>query len=191
MGAAALRKSLQGLARLQAEHELELPELIRLKPARRLEARPERLELERRHRLENVELRDQHLENGENALERVLRVKRIAGIEQGNHVIDFVEHLLEPQLVDLVNDDEEHLVVLGPLGARPLKGEQFIDGQVVPVGHSFVSHAFSLADKKTGKGRRGIALPGDHDSGLESSLGRLGQPWADPVSSELTGQPLG
>ena len=41
--------------------------------------------------------------------------------------IELVQQLLEPQLVDLVNDDEEHLVVLGPLGARLLQREQLVD----------------------------------------------------------------
>ena len=104
-----------------AEHELELPELIGLKSARRLEPLPERLELERRHGLEDVELRDQHLENGEDPLQRMLRPVRIARLEERDDVIDFVQHLLEPQLVDLVNDDEEHLVVFGAFGARALQ----------------------------------------------------------------------
>ena len=62
----------------------------------------------------------------------MLRAIGIAGIEQGNDVVRFVEHLLEPELVDLVNDDEEHLVMLGPFGTTALQGEQFIDGEVLP-----------------------------------------------------------
>ena len=89
--------------------------LIGLKPAGRLEPLAERLELERRHRLENVELRDQDLEDGEDALERVLRAKRIAPVEHGDDVVD---------------DDEEHLVMLGPFGPRPLQREQLVNGQV-------------------------------------------------------------
>ena len=62
--------------RLAAQHELELPELIGLESARRFEPLAKRQELERRHRLEDVELRDQHLEDRQDALERVLRAVR-------------------------------------------------------------------------------------------------------------------
>ena len=55
------------------------------------------------------------------ALQRVLRAVQLARIEQRDHVIDFVQHLLEPQLVDLVNDDEQHLVVFGAFGSRALQ----------------------------------------------------------------------
>ena len=51
----------------------------------------------------------------------MLRAIRIARLEERDDVIDFVQHLLEPQLVDLVNDDEEHLVVFGAFGARALQ----------------------------------------------------------------------
>ena len=66
---------------LRAEHELDLPELVRLKSARGLETRTERQELERRHRLEDVELRDQHLEDRQNPLERVLRAMGLVAPE--------------------------------------------------------------------------------------------------------------
>ena len=142
--AAAVGKALDRRLRLVAEHELELPELIGLKAARRFEPLPKRLELERRHRLEDVELRDQHLEDGEDALQRVLRAIRIARVEQRDHAIDFVQHLLEPQLVDLVNDDEEHFVVFGSFGARPLQREQLIDRQIGSVSDGTVVHHHSL-----------------------------------------------
>ena len=116
-----------------------------MKSARRLEPRAKRLELQRRHRLQDVELRHQHFQDGENALERVLDPMQLARVEQLDHVIDFVQHLLEPQLVDLVNDDEEHFVVFGSLGARPLQREQFVDGQVAPVGDGTVVHDHSLS----------------------------------------------
>ena len=48
--------------------------------------------------------------------------------------IEFVEQLLEPQLVDLVDDDEEQLVVFGPVGARLLQREQLVELQIVRVG---------------------------------------------------------
>ena len=65
--------------------------------------------------------------------------------EQHVDPIDLVEDFLEPELVDLVNDDEEQLVVLGPLGARLLEGEQLVDMQIAAVGNGRV-HAVSLSD---------------------------------------------
>ena len=41
---------------------------------------------------------------------------------------ELVEQLLEPQLVDLVDDDEQQLVVL--VGARPLGAEHLVEGEV-------------------------------------------------------------
>src|SRR5690606_23132373 len=59
------------VAPLLAERELDAAELERLKSAAGLETVAEREELERRHRLEDVELRDEHLQNCQHALERV------------------------------------------------------------------------------------------------------------------------
>src|SRR5690606_9168383 len=96
---------------LPPERELERAELEGLEPAAGLEAVAEREELERRHGLEHVDLRDQHLEDGEHALERVQGARGVIGREQVLEVIQLVQDLPEPQLVDLVDDDEEHLVV--------------------------------------------------------------------------------
>ena len=59
--AAARAEPLDRAARLPAEHELELPKLIRLEAARCLKPVSKRQELERRHRLEDVHLRHEHL----------------------------------------------------------------------------------------------------------------------------------
>ena len=82
----------------------------------------------------------------------MLRAKRVARVEQRHYVIHFVKHLLEPQLVDLVNNDEEHLVVLGPLGPRSLEREQFVDGQVVSVGDGFIANTGLYAAWGLGRG---------------------------------------
>ena len=61
--------------------------------------------------------------------ERVLRaVQDRPALRSLPHAIDLVEELLEPQLVDLVDDDEQHLVVLGR--ARLLQGQELLDFQV-------------------------------------------------------------
>ena len=62
-----------------------------------------------------------------------------------HHVVELVQHLLEPQLVDLVDDDEEHFVVLGPVGERVLELEQLVDGEVAAVGDGTIGHSLSLS----------------------------------------------
>ena len=52
---------------------------------------------------------------------------RIAGLEQRFDTIDLVQDLLEPELVDLMNDDEEQLVVLRSLRTRALEIKKLVD----------------------------------------------------------------
>ena len=148
-GARAFAEALEGRDVPAAEHELELAELVGLEAARLLEARAERLELERRHGLEDVELRHQHLQDGEDALERVLGAVGLVGVEQAPHVVELVQDLLEPQLVDLVDHDEEHLVVLGAVRERPLQREQLVDAQVRVVGDGAIAVHRSQPTSKT------------------------------------------
>jgi len=51
-----------------------------------------------------------------------------------------VEHLLEPQLVDLVDDDEQVLVMLGPVLARLLERQQLVDHEIRRVGDGPLGH---------------------------------------------------
>ena len=85
----------------------------RLEPRRRVEPVAERQELERGHRLEDVDLRDERLEDLEDAVEQVERAVGVAGLERQLDAAQLVAERLEPQLVDLVDDDEQQLVVLG------------------------------------------------------------------------------
>ena len=132
--AAGGREAIDRGATALAEHEFELAELVRLEAAGLLEPLAERLELERGHRLEDVELRDQHLQDGEDALQGVLGAGGVVGVEQHADAVELVEDFLEPQLVDLVDDDEEQLVMFRSVGARLLQGQQLIDFQVGVVG---------------------------------------------------------
>ena len=66
-----------------AEHELELAELRRLETGGGVEPGAEREEGDRRHRLENVDLRHLHLEDGEKALEsRIDRERQVVALER-------------------------------------------------------------------------------------------------------------
>ncbi len=48
--------------------------------------------------------------------------------------IEFVQQFLEPELVHLVNHDEQDFVVLGPLGSRLLERQELVDFQIARVG---------------------------------------------------------
>ncbi len=52
------------------------------------------------------------------------RAEEIAGRQISLYFFELVKQLLEPQLVGLMNDDEQHLVVLGRGGARLLESQQ-------------------------------------------------------------------
>ena len=114
-----------------AQGGLELPELHRLEAARGVEPVAERGERDRRHGLQDVHLRDQRLEDGQDALEGGEGHRPVVPLERAAQQLGLVEHLLEPELVDLVDDDEQHLVVLlAPRrlpGGRRLEVEQLVE----------------------------------------------------------------
>src|SRR5438876_7064499 len=116
-----------------SEHKLNFPKLHRLKSRCGLEPIAETRERRRRHRLENVHLRHQHLHNCPYPLERMNRPEGIARGEISPYFLELMEQLLEPQLVGLMNDDEEHLVVLGGRGTWLLKREQLLKIEIACV----------------------------------------------------------
>src|SRR5690606_41638294 len=68
--------------------------------------------------------------------------------------------LLEPELVDLVDDDEEHLVVLRPVGDGRLELEEFVESEIAAVGQGRRSHrsnrgSRSSSTRSDGRGARG------------------------------------
>src|SRR5438309_375413 len=152
-------------------HELDyLQELLRANDRSRalhtfkriltiLEAVAERQELERRQRLEDVDLGDQHLEDREDALEGVERARAVVGAQQLLEIVELVQHLLEPQLVHLVHDDEQRFVVLGT--GTPQR-QQFVESQVTGVG-----------DRKGGHGGESRPSPRLPASGLALPLLQL------------------
>ena len=112
-----LRLRLQRGRVAQTEHRLDRAEARRLEPRRGVEPIAEGEELEGRHRLEHVDLRDQRLEDLQDAVEQVERSVGVAFLEGQLHALQLVAQLLEPQLIDLVDDDEQQLVMLGAVRA--------------------------------------------------------------------------
>ena len=92
------------------------------------------VELLRRHRLENVDLLFEQPLNRMNAAKVLGTREQIVAIEREHRRVELVQKLLEPQLVDLMDDDEEHLVVMRRVGERLLKAEQLVNFQVGTVG---------------------------------------------------------
>src|SRR5881396_2073851 len=111
---------------LLAQNELDFPELVRLKAAARLEPVAKGEKIERRDRLEYVNLCNECLEDGEDALQRRGCERRVVRAQQLLQVVELVQHFLEPQLVDLMDDDEERLVMFELTRARSLKREELI-----------------------------------------------------------------
>ena len=58
--------------------------------------------------------------------------------EQLAHAIELVEQLLEPELVHLMDDDEQQFVVFRSVRARLLQREEVVDAQIAAVGHGAI-----------------------------------------------------
>jgi hypothetical protein len=129
---AALRVRLEHPLVAPTEHGLQLPELSRLEPARLVQPRTEAGELPWGHGLQHVDLGDHDLEDGQRAAQRAYRVRGVDLLQPALQVLQFVQQLLEPQLVHLVDHDEQHLVVF--IGSGALRGEDLVERQVGRVG---------------------------------------------------------
>ena len=133
---------------LGAGDELELAELHRLEAAGRREPLAELQEVLRGHRLQHVDLLDQRALDDVHPLQQVLGppqaaaalTRAAAGPAEHRLAsgLDLVQELLEPQLVDLVDRDEEQLVVRGrgavSAGLAALRVEQLGELEVGAVG---------------------------------------------------------
>ncbi len=102
--------------RRAAEARLDLAELHALEARRRAEDVPEIEEVERRHRFQQVDLAHEVAQDAIDAHQprrhhaHVLVVHGLAA-ENRLHAVQLEQHLLEPELVCLVHDHEQHLVV--------------------------------------------------------------------------------
>src|SRR5213082_2139207 len=107
---------------LQARHELDLTKLDRLKTAGGRQLRAEGQEVLGGHRLEHGHLLHQQVLDHLDARERVARRAQLLRLYGTAHPLQFVDQHLEPELVDLMDHDEEQLVV--GLGQPLLQLEQ-------------------------------------------------------------------
>jgi hypothetical protein len=119
---------------LEPEQELQLAELHGLEPRSGVEvvAKPE--EVLGPHGLQDPDLVDEQVLDLHDAAQQARGLADPAGVQVGHRAVHLVEGELEPELVDLMDDDEERLVVMGRVREPFLQGEQLGDLQVLPVG---------------------------------------------------------
>src|SRR5262249_24600162 len=117
-----------------AEKEFEFTELARLKSRGMLQPVAETAERHRGQCFENIDLLDHDLHDGADAFERPDGLVGPVGAEVLLDLIQLVQLQLEPELVDLVTDDEERLVMLRRRRARLLQLEELIELQVGAIG---------------------------------------------------------
>jgi tellurite resistance protein TerC len=130
-----------------AEQGFELAELRRLEAARRIEPGTEAAELERVI-VSSTSIWATITFRMDSTRFRVWTAGGlVVGVEQLGGVVELPQHLFEPQLVHLVDHDEQHLVVLGAVGARLLQREQLVDLEVRGVRQRGVGHVPSVVAK--------------------------------------------
>src|SRR5262245_657153 len=132
---------MQHLFVLQAAEEFYLTKLLGLKAARRPQPPAKGQEMGRQHRLQNSELLDQHARDLGAApqqprglvyfIARPGTRRRVAQVD--DHRVEFVQQLLEPEFVGLMDDDEEHLVVMLRPRLWMLEADQFRHAQICAV----------------------------------------------------------
>src|SRR6185436_19512921 len=103
--------------------------------------------VERRHRPEHIDLGDERLENGQDALQSRSGKRRVVAAQHPRQIVELVQYFLEPQLVDLVNDDEEGLVVLQLPSSRVLELQEFVELEIAGVrdGHQLILGLYLLS----------------------------------------------
>src|SRR5919204_1889279 len=112
----------------EAGQELELTELHRLEAARRRQLRPEGEKVLRRHRLQHVDLFDQEPPHDANPVQEVPDPKDLARKHAVADGLELMDQFAEPELIRLVDDDEEQLVVR--LGQALLEAQQLGDLEI-------------------------------------------------------------
>ena len=101
----------------------------------------------RPHRLEDLHLRDEDPLHFHDAAQQPGRLPRPVRAQMLDGTVDFVKQELEPQLVDLVDDDEQRLIVMRGRRAALLQREQFGHLEVRPVGEGPIGHGRILPNR--------------------------------------------
>src|SRR4026207_1125883 len=94
-----------------SEQKFQLPKLDRLKYLCRPQQGTKTRKGRWRHCLEDIHLCHQRLHDGSSALEGMNRAEEIACGKILFNFFKLMQQLLEPELIGLVNDDEEHFIV--------------------------------------------------------------------------------
>ncbi len=119
---------------LGAAEEFEPAELHRLEAACRAQVVAELREVDGEHGFEQRDLLDQQVLDGVQAVEQLGGAQRLVLVQPVAHRADFVQHLLEPQLVHLMADDEEQPVVVRRTRQLALQRQQLRHFEVRGVG---------------------------------------------------------
>ena len=95
-----------------AKQKFQFAKLDGLKPRSRLQTVAKARKTRGCHRFEDVDLTDQRLHDRPGAFEGMNRAEEIARRKILFDLLELVKQLLEPKLVSLMDDDEQHLIVL-------------------------------------------------------------------------------
>lgn len=90
-------------------------------------------ELLPRHRLQRAQVIDEPPHDDDEPLELAARPRKAASVDVTAQRTQLNDHLLEPELVRLMHDDERHLIVHGGLGQRILLRQQARQLQIIEV----------------------------------------------------------
>ncbi|HYR44269.1 MAG TPA: hypothetical protein VER98_14665, partial [Terriglobia bacterium] len=109
---------------LETTGEFNFAELNGLESARRPQPISKLDEIGGHHRLEDTELGDKKANNGRQAADQTFTLYDVILIEYLEDFIDLVQHKFEPQLENLMNDDEEGFIMSGRVRQGLLQFQQ-------------------------------------------------------------------
>lgn len=136
---------------LHAGVELQGPELGALEARGGLEAVAEFQELRGAHGFHDVHLLDEHPRDLDAAAQEPVGGARLALLQVQDGGAGLVQEELEPELVDLVDDDELHLVVGLGLAQRLLQAQKSMDLEVALIGRLGGGHGESVSGSPHGE----------------------------------------
>src|SRR4029450_3926283 len=98
----------------------------------------------------------------------MLRAVQFVVFEPLPDAVEFVQQLLEPELVYLMDDDEEQFVVLRPLRTRLLQRKQFVDFQIARIRNGRIRHDSPPVNRLSGRLRQSVESLQNYPSGATS-----------------------